>query len=274
MKRTLTTFLLVSLACTSALAQVRESAGGGGVAASGAGRAYEAAGSSSAGRGLQRKMNSTLLKAISRERASTTKKTVSQGTGKPTKRPVAPKQSTVATPAPADLTSTFFKPQSGSDVDTFDFIAKSITTNPAEQQVFNILFQATKEGFEKEVAKKGRSNNITAAFTLFIATSLMVYHNDPEPSDAAIDVLWDGLGSALGETPELAEMSDSEKEQIYDTLIALSGILLAGHLEGKKPENRELAANTRNAAGILFETVLKTDPKTLRFTKTGLETVK
>jgi hypothetical protein len=213
-------------------------------------------------------MNSTLLKAIAKEKPASSRRTVSK----------TPKRSVVKRPADLDQataeTNTFFKPQAGADLDTFQFIAESMSSDEAEQKVFKQIFQATKQGFEQEVAKKGRANNIAAAFTLFIATSLTVYHDTPEPSDTALDVLWDGLGSAMAETPELAKMSDSEKEQMYDTLIALSGILLAGYIEGKKPENQGLAATTRQAAATLFQTVLQTDPSSMRFTATGLETVK
>lgn len=265
MKRTATTFLLVALLICSAFAQVRESVGGGASAAGGAGRAYEAAGRSAAARDLQQKMNSTLLKAIAREKPVGSRRTPT----KASKRPIAVRRN-----SPAPNSNTFFKPEAGADSQTFEFIANSISSNADEKAIFKKLFEATKEGFEKEVAAKGRSNNITAAFTLFIATSLTVYHNDNEPSDEALDILWDGLGSALGETPELTKLSNAEKQQIYDTLIAFSGLLLAGYVEGKNSGNEETATAFQKLSGILFETVLKTDPDTLRFTATGLETIK
>lgn len=264
MKRTATAFLLATLFISSAFAQVRESSGGGASAAGGAGRAYEAAGKSAAARGLQQKMNSTLLRAIAKEKLATSRRTAT----KASKRPVAVRNE------PSANSGAYFKPEAGADSNTFEFIANSIGSNADEKAIFKKLFEATKEGFEKEVAAKGRSNNITAAFTLFIATSLTVYHDDNEPSDEALDVLWDGLGSALGETSELTKLSNAEKQQIYDTLIAFSGLLLAGYVEGKNAGNDETAATFKKLAGVLFETVLKTDPDTLRFTATGLETIK
>lgn len=275
MKRTATVFLLLAVSISPVFTQVRESAGGGGATAmGGAGRAYEAAGKSLAARDLQRKMNSTLLRAIAKEKAATSSRRKAAQAGAKVSRRPAPIRGAPPPVSQPENTSAFFKPQTGADVNTFQFIAESMSEDKTEQEVFKLIFQATKDSFEQEVANKGRSNNVAAAFTLFIATSLTVYHDTPEPSDAAMDVLWDGLGSALAETPELAKMSDSEKGQIYDTLIALSGILLAGYVEGKKPENKGLAATTRQAAGTLFETVLQTDPSTMRFTATGLETIK
>lgn len=257
------TFAFILVSAFSVSAQVQGGGGGGSVAA-GAGKAYGASGKSAAAREIQRKMNTTLLRAIAREKAA--KKSVQQAGSKG----IRPRETPAPAPIPVD--SGFFKP----DVlaDNFTQVADSLGTTAEEKAQLRLLFVATKEAFEKEVASKGRANNLSAAFTLFIATTLTVYHDDPEPSDQAIDALWDGMSGALSEMPELSRLTDAEKQQMYDTMIAFSGFLLAGYVEGKNSGDADTVKTFKTLAGVLFETVLKTKAANVRFSKTGLESVK
>ena len=106
--------------------------------------------------------------------------------------------------------------------------------------------------------------------TFFVATMATVYHNDPEPSDAAIDKLWDGLNETLNELPGVAGMTDAEKQIMYDTLVAYSGLVLTGHLVAQQTGDPDTRKIYKALAGVLIQTVLKTDPEKLRFTSTGL----
>lgn len=133
------------------------------------------------------------------------------------------------------------------------------------------LFSLTREAFEKEVAAKGRGNNIAAAFTFFIASTVMVYHDDPEPSDQAIDKLWDSMDATLSESPEMAGMSDADKQMINDMLVAFGGFVLAGNLEAKSSGNADSRRVFKELSGVLIQNVLKTDPAKLRFTNVGLD---
>lgn len=242
---------------TFALAQVQ----GAGGAAAGLGKVYEAAGSSSAAKGLQRKMNSALIKAVARERSA------SRTASDRARRPRAAPMTIPSSPSPDD-TATIFRPDPRSNY--LNDLANELGTNPTEREQLQLLFATTKEAFENEVAAKGRSKDIAAAFTFFIATAVTVYRNDPEPSDAAIDNLWAGMSSSLTEMPEVANLTNSEKQQMYDMLIGFSGFLLAGYAEGQTAGGKETQKVFRELAGVLIQTILKTDPQKLRFTKDGL----
>lgn len=247
-------FLLILFLASLGLAQVQ-----GGGAAAGIGRTVEAAGKSAASRELQRKMGSTLVRAVAREKAAPRR--VSSGG-----RPQSAKPST---PALIDTSSAFFKPDPRAD--TMAKIADELGTNPTERQQLRQLFTATKTEFEKQVAAKGRSNNLPAAFTFFIASTVTVYRDDPEPSDQAIDKLWDGMSGALTEMPEMSNLSDSEKQQLYDMLVAFSGFVLAGYMESKTTGDADTLKVFQTLSGELIRSVLKTDPATLRFSKDGLD---
>lgn len=248
---------VVPLLASLAIAQAQ-----GGGAAAGIGRTVEAVGRSAAARELQRKLGSTLVRAVAREKASP-RKAIS---GRP--RSAAP---TTAPPAAADAASAFFRPDPRAD--TMAKIADELGSNPTERQQLRQLFDATKTAFEREVAAKGRKSNIPAAFTFFIAATVTVYRDDPEPSDEATDKLWDGMSGALAESPEMARLSDAEKQQLYDMLVAFSGFVLAGYMEAKTSGDADTLKIFQSLAGELIRTVLKTEPGSLRFTKDGLDIV-
>ncbi len=233
----------------------------GGGAAAGLGRSYEAAGKSAAARDLQRKMGGTLIKAVAREKAAARKSSTAVRTTRARPNPAVPVSN-------VDESVAFFKPDPRSD--TMAKLADELGSNPTERQQLRLLFTTTRQVFEKEVAAKGRSNNLPAALTFFIASTVTVYRDDPEPSDRAIDNLWDGMSGALAEMPELSNLTDAEKQQLYDVLVAFSGFVLAGYMEGKNSGDAETLSTFKTLSGELIRSVLKTEPDRLRFGKDGL----
>lgn len=250
-------FLSIIMILPLAVTVAGQAQGGGGAAA-GLGKTFEAAGRSEAAKGLQRKLNTALVRAVNKERSRPRPQ-----------RPSRPKTVTSAEqiiegPDPA----TSFRPDPRSD--TMETIASELTTDPTERAQLVQLFAATKTAFEEEVAAKGRANNLAAAFTFFIASTVMVYRDDPEPTDAALDALWDGMNTALGEMPEVSNLTNAEKQQMYDMLVAFSGFVLAGHMEGKASGDGETKRLFKTLAGELIRTIMQTEPDKLRFTNAGL----
>lgn len=238
----------------------------GGGAAAGMGRSFEAAGKSAASRDLQRKLGGTLVRAVAREK--TTSRATQSSRNRTAKRVASAPKAVIPTTQTVDDSVAYFKPDPNSD--TMRAIANELGSNPSEREQLRQLFTLTKQAFEKEVAAKGRSNNLPAAFTFFIASTVTVYRDDPEPSDEATDNLWDGMSGALSEMPELAKLNDSEKQQLYDMLVAFSGFTFAGYMEAKSSGDAETMRLFRTLAGQLIQTVLKTDPQKLRFDQKGL----
>lgn len=255
MSKWLFSVVIILAGSSSLFAQVQ-----GGGAAAGIGRTYEAAGRSEAAKGLQRKLNTALTRAVAKERS------------KP--RSSASSKSKTSTPRVSPdnpNAATYFRPEPGAD--TMAQIANEIGSNAAERQQLLQLFTATKAAFEDEVAAKGRSNNLAAAFTFFIASSITVYRDDPEPSDEAMDALWDGMNSALTEMPEVAKLTNGEKQQLYDLLVAFSGFVLAGYLESKTTGDIETQRVFKALSAELIRTILHMDPDKLRFNRSGLDII-
>lgn len=139
-----------------------------------------------------------------------------------------------------------------------------------EREVMIEIFRATKTEFERQVAAKGRQNNLSAALVFFLAATVTVYHNEPEPSEAAIDALWDGMEATLREMPQLDRLSDAEKEELYNVLVCTSGMILAFNEIARQNNDPDLLSLSRNVAGTMIRQTLNTNPEKIRFTRTGL----
>lgn len=235
---------------------------GGAAAAAGGGikRALAAEGGSAASKQFRGGLGSALKAAAAKERSSRSSR--STASRNRTNRASAPPSGrTAANNRSVPLTT--FKP-SGSSA-TFEMLADSIASNQTEREGLLLVFNATKTAFEQEAKAMGRENNIPAALTFFIITNVTVYNDDEEPSDAAVDKLWDALSAVFEESPELAAMTDREKEEIYDTLIAMSGVPLLGYMQAKESGDREMLASYQQIAGMLIQTVLQVEPGSIRF---------
>ncbi|MEO8650138.1 MAG: DUF6683 family protein [Acidobacteriota bacterium] len=262
----------VVLFCIPVIYGQGKEAGGG---AGSYGKVYEASGKSAAARSVQATMAVSLQSAILRAQTSAaakkqTKTTQSStgarsGSARVSRSRPAPPPSTPTEPA---TEYTFFRPDP--TVDTSSKLAETLGTTQQEKVLLKQLFSVTKTEFEKEVAKKGRQNNLAAAFTFFIGSAVMIYNDDPEPSDAALDNLWDGLNSVFDESPEFAALKNREKQEMYDTIVCFSGLILATYGEGKNNGNQETVRTARQLSGVLIQLVLKSDPNKLRFGKNGL----
>lgn len=265
MRDTISKMLAVLVMAASAIGQ--SAAGAAAKGSTGYGKTFEAAGTSAAAGRVRQGINQALRRAAERKRLLAAK--ASAGAKTPA-RSVRPRNSSVPAPAPppAVPASTFFKPSPA--VDTIGTLADSLGTTAEEKTLLRELFSTTKTAFETEVAAKGRTNNVASAFVFFIAATATVYHDAPEPSDEAVDTLWDGLNAVFSEMPEFAEMPERDKQEIYDTLIALSGLVLTGYLHSKETADADSLKLYRELAGTLIQSVLKTDPENLRFGADGL----
>lgn len=173
-----------------------------------------------------------------------------------------------AAPAPAPTGSVIFRPGSSSGVD--QALATAFATTPAEKQGLIELFKQVKLGYETEVAKEGKSNNLAAAMTFFIASNIVAYHRTEMPSDEATENLFVSLRDLMSSTPEISKMTNAEKQQMHDWLVYMGGFVLAGYLDAEQNNNREGLDNFRDIAAASTKIVLGVDVGSLKLTNKGL----
>ena len=223
------------------------------------GKVFAGGGRSAAAKDLQSKLNGGLLKtAVAKSRSVK---------ARPNSRTTT-RRSPSAVPAPPQPSYTDFRPSNNSDfVERF---ASAISSNPTEKELIKQVVTTTRTAFEQEVAKEGRPNNLAAAFTFFVASTVTVYHNDPEPSDKAVNELWDGLNETINSLPEMEKLTDAEKQEVYEMLVAFGGLVLAGHMLANESGDADAGRIYPQLAGELIRTVLQLDPEKIRFNSAGL----
>lgn len=142
-------------------------------------------------------------------------------------------------------------------------IADKMGKTAEEKAMFLQVFTETKKGFEAQAADK--KNNMAAAMTFLMATAVMVYHESPEPSDAATEKLFRGLNSMFDGMPEIANISSKDKQFLYDLYISYGGLILASYEEAKATKSRETIDAIRVIAGSALLDFFKINPTTIYF---------
>lgn len=173
-----------------------------------------------------------------------------------------------AAPVPVPTGSVIFRPGASSGVD--QALATAFASTPAEKQGLIELFKQVRLGYETEVAKEGKSNNLAAAMTFFIASNVVAYHRTEMPSDEATENLFVSLRDLMSSTPEISKMTNAEKQQMHDWLVYMGGFVLAGYIEAQKTNDRESLDSFKQIAEQSTKIVLGIDISTLTITKNGL----
>lgn len=124
-------------------------------------------------------------------------------------------------------------------------------------------FTQIKQGYEAEVAKEGKSNNLAAAMTFFIAANVVAYHQTEMPSDADTDKLFESLQQAMLKVPAFAAMSNVEKQQMHDWLVYMGGFSLTNYMDAKQNGNALGFATIKEFADYSMRLVLNIEAEKL-----------
>lgn len=173
-------------------------------------------------------------------------------TSRRSNRPVAD------SPVPSGPEVVKFRP--GPDTGIGDMLAAAFTTNPSERSVLQELFRQLKQSYETEVAKDGKSNDLAAAMTFFIASNVVAYYNSDMPSDAATEGLYNTIRSGMASTTEIERLTNSEKQKVHDWLVYMGGFVLAGHVNAKNTNDRLSLADFKAIADQSMRLVLGVGP--------------
>ena len=137
-------------------------------------------------------------------------------------------------------------------------IADVLGRDPKERTALLGIFQEIKKSYEAEAAKGGKSNNIAAALTFFLAATSMAYHQTDAPSDRVTDALVEVLQQELSASPEFKSMTNLQKQQMHDWLVVAGGFVLAGYLDAVKTSDEKELADYKQVANECFKLVLGT----------------
>ena len=144
------------------------------------------------------------------------------------------KEGAPSTPAAGAAKPEVLKFTPAGDSGVADALAGALGRNETEKAALKQAFQQIKQGYEAEAAKEGKSNNLAAAMTFFIAANVAAYHQTDLPSDEAGEKLFRSLQGTMAGAPALARLSNAEKQQMHDWLVCMAGFVAAGYADAKQ----------------------------------------
>ena len=166
-------------------------------------------------------------------------------------------------PATVDVSSVKFTPAGDSGV--AKALADAFGRDAAEKAALADAFLQLKQAYEAEVAKEGKSNNLAAALTFFIAANVTAYGQTDAPSDKATDALFEELQGYIASAPELGRMPNGEKQKMHDWLVCMGGFTLASYLDSKQSGDKTGLNTSRELADYSMRLVLGVEAGKLSF---------
>ena len=155
---------------------------------------------------------------------------------------------------PARVPIVKFTPAGDSGV--ISALADALGSNAQQRAALIEAFGQIKQGYEAEVAKEGKSNNLAAALTFFIAANVVAYHQTEMPSDADTEKLFQSLQPLLAKVPAFASLSNNEKHQMHDWLVCMGGFALTNYTDAKQNGDAQALATIKEFADYSMRLVL------------------
>ncbi|HEV7398495.1 MAG TPA: DUF6683 family protein [Pyrinomonadaceae bacterium] len=174
-----------------------------------------------------------------------------------------PAESSAPAAKPSDG-SVLFRP-TGTQLKTRELANLIDAGNP---QIVKLLTTLLEE-FDKGAKAAGHPNDLALALSFFFATNASLYHGGGPPPDPPMVELRDTIAGALSERKTLSSMSDRQKQEMYETLVLLTGFALAVYEEGNAG-NAESLKVSRQLAGEYLLAVTGISPDKISFTDQGL----
>jgi hypothetical protein len=140
--------------------------------------------------------------------------------------------------------------------------------NAGNPQVLTILTTILLE-YEKAARAAGKPNDLPLALSYFFAINASVYHDAGLPADPPVMELRDMIAELLVEGNAFSNVSDRQKQEMYETLVLFTGFALAVYQEGKGG-NAESLKISQQLAGQNLQAITGISPDKINFTDQGL----
>jgi hypothetical protein len=170
--------------------------------------------------------------------------------------------------ANASSQSTIFQPVGPAFVP--QLLASRLGKSPQDQQYIEELLTRCLNFYTDTARQKGVPlYDVARALNYFIATNYFVYTQGAGPTQAQMDATRDVIRANMVQDESFQRLSDREKQQSYETLIAIAGFVDLGYGRAKQSGNDNLAAQFREMAKGNLETVLGAPIQKIHFTSAG-----
>jgi hypothetical protein len=154
---------------------------------------------------------------------------------------------------------------------SINMAAKLASTYPAAKR------QEVTAVFNEMLALYGRveqqyglpKNDLASAMAMFILMSHIAYSGVEQPPEV-IAPLAAQLRSAMASNPQIASISNRDKQEAFEQFAIISMFTEATRLAVQQQPNPTISANLKSAGGNYLQSVFQLDPATMRFSKNGL----
>jgi len=168
-------------------------------------------------------------------------------------------------PAPnktVDESSLRFR-SSGTRLKTHSF-ADQLGNTPAERDQYLKLMNAVLDGFDQRVKAAGLQNDLAIALSYFLAENVRIYQGEAELSDQQYIDIRNVIAEALVTSGALSHVTDGQKQEFYEALVAYTGITQFGYEQAKQAGDDTMAKGYQRVAGQNLQTVTKMPPDSLK----------
>ena len=153
-------------------------------------------------------------------------------------------------------------------------LADQIGHNPAEKQQVTTLLTAIFQTFDQQAVKLGKPNDLALAMSFFLGQNATVFHGTPDAPDAQFLQLRETVALAFGQSGAFRNMTDRQKQELYETLVAYTGLAYAGYIDAKRRGDQANVKEFQKIAGMNLKNITHIEPERIAFTAEGLTITK
>jgi hypothetical protein len=149
-------------------------------------------------------------------------------------------------------------------------LADQLGSTPTERAQYLTLMNNVLELYGKQAQTAGMQNDLAMALSFFFGENARIYHGLPEPPDAQFMDLRNLIARGMTEEGTLRNASDRQKQEMWETLVAYTGLTLFGYEQAKQAGQEAMASGYQKVAGQNLQVVAHLSPDTINFTANGL----
>ena len=151
-------------------------------------------------------------------------------------------------------------------------LARDLGRNPDERARLERAFSDLLENFRDNARRGGGEvNDVARSATYLIAASYSVYYDSEPLSPQAYAALREQVRQAFAEDPKFQQMSDRDKQRVFESYAIAGGWLDIGQSILKRRGDRQGVERWRQMARANLQNMLGAPPERVRFTPTGVE---
>ncbi|HLW51985.1 MAG TPA: DUF6683 family protein [Candidatus Angelobacter sp.] len=149
-------------------------------------------------------------------------------------------------------------------------LADQLGKTPEQKAQVTAVVEALFQEFDKQAARLGKPNDLALALSYFLAQNATVYHGTPDPQDEQFLDLRESIVAAFAQSGGFTDLSDRQKQELYEMLVSYTGLVYVGYLDAKRRGDHETMETYRHLAGMNLKNITHIEPRRIRLTAQGL----